>query len=330
VTLAILGLAAAIFSGFSHRYFSSPMATAVKGEAATISISLVPHLGLPLALSGLTIALGVVVYWKLDYARYFASRLLLGLGPGPDRGFDGFISGLVRLSRAVTRFVQPGRLEAYVTFTFLCLAAVLLVPPALYGEFPAMPVWPSHIPLYEAAIFVIAVIGLAAVIVTRDRLTAIVSLGIQGFALALIFLMFGAPDLSFTQFMVETLSVVILTLVMTRLKLSPVDRRLPVRMLFDGAIAIACGLGFTLLLLKATEAPFDTRLSDFFNHYSKLIAHGQNVVNVIIVDFRGTDTLGEIAVVTITGLAILSLIRLRAGPGRSLADNDPDRTEGSR
>jgi len=306
------------------------MATAVKGEAAAISISLVPHLGVPLALSGLTIALGAIVYWKLDYARYLALQLLLRLGPGPDRGFDGFISGLVRFSAVVTRFVQPGRLEAYVTFTFLCLAAILLIPPALYGEFPAMPVWPSHVPFYEAAIFLIAVIGLAAVIVTRDRLTAIVSLGIQGFALALIFLMFGAPDLSFTQFMVETLSVVILTLVMNRLKLSPVDRRSPLQMLFDGAIAIACGLGFTLLLLKATEAPFDARLSDFFNQYSKLIAHGQNVVNVIIVDFRGTDTLGEIAVVTITGLAILALIRLRAGPGRPLADNDPDRAEGSR
>lgn len=61
------------------------------------------------------------------------------------------------------------------------------------------------------------------------------------------------------------------------------------------------------------EAPFDNLLTDFFNAYSKTIAHGANVVNVIIVDFRGTDTLGEIAVVMITGLAVLALIRVKAG-----------------
>ena len=69
-----------------------------------------------------------------------------------------------------------------------------------------------------------------------------------------------------------------------------------------------------MLLLKSTEIPFDAVLTDFFNTYSKVIAHGANVVNVIIVDFRGTDTLGEIAVVMITGLAILALIRIRVAP----------------
>jgi multicomponent Na+:H+ antiporter subunit A len=95
-------------------------------------------------------------------------------------------------------------------------------------------------------------------------------------------------------------------------------------MLFDGTIAIACGTGFALLLMKATQVPFSTTLTDFFNTYSKTIAHGANVVNVIIVDFRGTDTLGEIAVVAMTGLAILALIRVRARSERKLADNDPN------
>jgi multicomponent Na+:H+ antiporter subunit A len=127
----------------------------------------------------------------------------------------------------------------------------------------------------------------------------------------LLFLLFGAPDLSFTQFMVETLSVVILALVMTRLRLQPRDARPLAQRLPDAAIAIACGLGFSLYLLKVTQGRFDPVLTEFFDLYSKSIAHGANVVNVIIVDFRGTDTLGEIAVVMTTGLAILSLIRIR-------------------
>ncbi len=311
--LSVLGLLAALFSGTAHRYVSSPMASAITDQKIVIDISTVPHLGLPLLLSLVTVLLGALAFWRLDGLRAFMARALESLGPGPDRGFDHFVSGLVRFSAAVTRLVQPGRLEIYITATFILLAVTLLVPPFAFGELPVMPAWPERILVQEAAFFLIAVIGLVAVLRARDRLTAIVSLGIQGFAVAVIFLLFGAPDLSFTQFMVETLSVVILALVMTRLRLSLRDHRPLGQKLFDGTIATACGLGFTLLLLKSTEAPFDTLLTDFFNTYSKTVAHGANVVNVIIVDFRGTDTLGEIAVVMVTGLAVLALIRVRAG-----------------
>ncbi|MFY8101736.1 MAG: hydrogen gas-evolving membrane-bound hydrogenase subunit E, partial [Allorhizobium sp.] len=127
------------------------------------------------------------------------------------------------------------------------------------------------------------------------------------------FLLYGAPDLSVTQFMVETLSVVILALVMTRLRLSLSDHRPMLARLLDGSLAIACGLGFALMLVASTSGPLDGSLSAFFGEYSKIIAHGANVVNVIIVDYRGVDTLGEIAVVMITGLSILALIRIRVG-----------------
>jgi multicomponent Na+:H+ antiporter subunit A len=181
--------------------------------------------------------------------------------------------------------------------------------------------------VHELVFIAIAVAGLVAVVLAKSRLAAIVALGIQGFAVAVIFLLFGAPDLSFTQFMVETLSVVILALVMTRLRLSPADHRGIGQKLLDATIALACGTGFALLLLKATQLPFNSALTDFFNSYSKVIAHGANVVNVIIVDFRGTDTLGEISVVMITGLAILALIRIRAGSVVEPADNDSDAEE---
>lgn len=311
LTLSLIGLFAALFSPLAHAYVSSPMASAVAGQVETVTISLAPHIGLPLALSILTVVLGILIYLGLTRARAGVSRLLDALGPGPDRGFDHFVAGLVRISFRVTQIVQNGRLEVYITVTFLLLAIVLLVPPFVHGELPAMPTWPEDVRFYELAFFAIAIIGLFAVLTAKDRLTAIVSLGIQGFAVAVLFLLFGAPDLSFTQFMVETLSVVILALVMTRLRLSPSDHRTWAQVLGDGAIAIAAGLGLALMLLKSTQATFDTALSDFFNTYSKAIAHGANVVNVIIVDFRGTDTLGEIAVVMITGLAILALIRIR-------------------
>ncbi|WP_349433451.1 putative monovalent cation/H+ antiporter subunit A [Pararhizobium sp. A13] len=328
--LALAGLAAAFLSGPVHALVSSPMASAIAGEARAVAISLEPHLGVPLMLSVLTVALGVGFYLGLTRLRAAIAAVLAAIGWGPDRGFDQAMRGLVRLSSAVTRRLQNGRLDTYMTATFALLAVVLIAPPFLYGELARAPVFPQDIPLHELAIMAIAVIGLVAVVLAQDRLTAIVSLGIQGFSVAVIFLLYGAPDLAFTQFMIETLAVVILALVMTRLRLSPSDHRPFRETLPDAAIALACGLGATLLLLKVTEGPFNAALSDFFNQYSKTIAHGANVVNVIIVDFRGTDTLGEIAVVMIAALAILSLVRLRAGSLRPIADNDPDAEEPGR
>ncbi len=309
--LALKGLTIALFSGIAHFYISTPMASAIAGEVRPVEISLIPHLGVPLGLSLLTIALGIVLYTQLSAVRSLMARTFMALVAGPDRGFDVFIEMLVKVSFHVTRLIQPGRLEFYVTATFAVIAAVLLVPLFLYGELPSMPSWPRDMPVHELTFIAIAVAGLVAVLTASSRLTAIIALGIQGFAVAVIFLLFGAPDLSFTQFMVETLSVVILTLVMTRLRLSPSDHRGLGQKLLDSTIAIACGTGFALFLMRATQASFDNRLTDFYNTYSKVIAHGANVVNVIIVDFRGTDTLGEIAVVMITGLAILALIRIR-------------------
>ncbi len=108
---------------------------------------------------------------------------------------------------------------------FIVIAASLILPMAIFAEWPNAPRWPSEAGFHELAIFAIAVVGLFAVVRAADRLTAIVSLGIQGFAVALIYMLYGAPDLAFTQFMVETLSVVILALVMTRLDLQPSDHR---------------------------------------------------------------------------------------------------------
>jgi multicomponent Na+:H+ antiporter subunit A len=310
ICLALLGLGAGLFSQQVHRAISSPMASAVAGTPLEIAASSLPHLGLPLYLSVATIVLGIAAYLRLERIRDRVAGALAAVGWGPDRGFDQVLQGLLRVSFAVTHFIQNGRLHVYLTVTFIVVAGTLFVPMIIFEEMPAVPEFPTLL-LHEWTIVMIAVIGLGAVVYARDRLTAIVSLGIQGFAVALLFMLFGAPDLSFTQFMVETLSVVILALVMTRLKLSPSDRRPAHEKAMDLTIATLCGAGFGLLLLKVTQLPFDSTLTQFYEAHSRALAHGRNIVNVIIVDFRGLDTLGEIAVVMVAGLAILALIHVR-------------------
>lgn len=316
--LAVMGVAAALASALTHGLVSSPMASAVAGTPVAVHISALPHLGLPLLLSAVTTVLGVAAFLALDRLRPMMARMLAVIGWGPDRGFDQAMRGLLIVSHRVTGIVQSGRLDIYLGVTFTTVALALLIPMVLYSELPAVPSFPD-LAFYEWTVMAIAVIGLGAVLRAKNRLTAIVSLGIQGFAVALLYMLLGAPDLSFTQFMIETLSVVILALVMTRLRLSPADHRPFREKLPDMLISGACGLGFGLLLLKVTQLPFDDALTQFFNAHARVVAHGRNIVNVIIVDFRGLDTLGEISVVMVAGLCILALIRVVLQGGSSKA-----------
>ncbi|SON54853.1 Na(+)/H(+) antiporter subunit A [Hartmannibacter diazotrophicus] len=310
VALGTVGLLAALFAHYSAEWLIGPMTDAVRGEAAHVELHLIPqHIGWPLLLSLITVGLGILVYRSIDTLRGIVAGTLTGIGWGPDRGFDQVVSGLVRFSAALTHKLQSGRLEAYLTATMALTALVVLVPMIVFGSLPDIFV-PLDLKFYEWTMVLIAVLGLISVINARTRLIAIVSLGIQGFSVAVLFMLFGAPDLSFTQFMVETLSVVILALVMTRLNVAEQDHRPWRQRVSDGTIAIAGGAGLGLLLLAVTQVPFDSKLTDFFNAYSRTIAHGRNIVNVIIVDFRGLDTLGEISVVMTTGLAILALVRI--------------------
>ncbi len=328
VVLALASLGTALFSSLTHHLITSPMSSAVAGTPVEAHISLIPHIGMPLLLSAITVVFGIFAYRQVDRLRSTMFRLLETIGWGPDQGFDQFIRGIVRLSFRVTRIIHSGSLETYMKIIFILVALTILVPMVMFDELPNLPKMPESIVRYDLAIMIIAAIGLFSVVLAKDRLTAIVSLGIQGFAVALIFMLFGAPDLSFTQFMVETLSVVILALVMTRLKLTPTDHRPLHEKIIDIFISVAAATAFMLLLLKTVQVPFDPTLSDFFTRFSLSIAHGANIVNVILVDFRGTDTWGEIAVVMVAGLAILSLIRIRARPAEKIAANDPTDGEG--
>ena len=216
--------------------------------------------------------------------------------------------GLVRFAGGWTRSLHHGRLELYVVMLLASLALALLLPLWTMGGLPA---WPQlgDVTFYEWGIVAMAAFGILMVVLARTRLGAIVALGVQGLAVALIFMLFGAPDLAFTQLMVETLSVVILTLAMTRLRLSVEDKRPYEDLARDGVLALIVGIATSLLLLRVLQGVFDGRLSAFFAQHSVDIAHGRNIVNVILVDFRGLDTLGEITVVMAAGIAVLALLR---------------------
>lgn len=304
----LVGLAVAFVVGTYGDQIVGPMATAINGRSVAAHLGFAVDLAaLPIWLSVGTWALASLIYWQLDVIRSILRQMEQSFRWSFDQGFDQLVFGLVRLAGAWTRLFHHGQLELYVTLVFAIAAISLLLPMTLLGGWPALPhaAMPTF---YEAGILILAAAGVATVVAARTRLFAILALGIQGLAIALIFLMFGAPDLAFTQLMIEVISAVILALVMTRLRLAAHDPRPPTDWLRDGALAIICGVALTAVLLRVLQGTLDGRLSDFFIKNSVAIAHGHNIVNVILVDFRGLDTLGEISVVMTAGIAILALL----------------------
>jgi len=126
----------------------------------------------------------------------------------------------------------------------------------------------------------------------------------------LIYVLFGAPDLAMTQFLIETLAVVLLVLVLYRLprfvKYSSVRTRVR-----DAVIALSAGGLMTSLVFIAADLPFESQVTPYFAEHSYLLAKGKNIVNVILVDFRALDTLGEITVIAIAAVGVYALLKLR-------------------
>jgi multicomponent Na+:H+ antiporter subunit A len=160
---------------------------------------------------------------------------------------------------------------------------------------------------------VVALLTLAGAIATvraRYRLTGVAALGVTGLGIALIFVMFGAPDLAITQVMVETLTVILFILVFYHLP--PFVPRSTRRQRFrDLAISIVAGLVMALAVLATASIHLEPVLTDFFARQSLAAAYGRNIVNVILVDFRALDTLGEITVLAVAGFGVYALIRLK-------------------
>jgi multicomponent Na+:H+ antiporter subunit A len=313
--LGALGIGAGFATGWLGDALLSPASSAIADNNVEAHLTLgVDFFSLATWLSVATWALAAIVYWRLERVRSYLRRRSDISRWSLDRAFDVLMFGLIRMSAAATRALHHGRLEFYFLVVFAMLAAALLAPLLVLDGIGALPAIPD-LTVYEWGAIALAIAGVVAVVLAPTRLFAILALGVQGLAVAMIYLLFGAPDLSFTQFMVESLSVVILALVMTRLKLDHEDPRELEDLARDGGIEFYFLVVFAMLAaallapLLVLDGVFDPRLSEFFNANSAPLAHGRNVVNVIIVDFRGLDTLGEITVVMAAGIGILAMLR---------------------
>ncbi|MEX1047890.1 MAG: hydrogen gas-evolving membrane-bound hydrogenase subunit E [Akkermansiaceae bacterium] len=315
--LAGLGLALGLVPGFLDRLIVSPAVLALGGDPQLAKLTLWHGWTLVLALSGLTLVLGFVAYWQRHHFRKLAARVATSEMITPSVIYKVSLEGTLKWARLVTDWLQNGRLSSYVRVTFGAGALLVLYALGLsYGKYAAVTRIPAGI--FDTAAIVIMSASAVAAVLAQGRLAAILCLGGVGYSVALLFVAFGAPDLAITQLLVETLTVVMFSFVI--LKIPQIRRMASARQRRgDAVVATLFGLAMTLVVWKALHVQVHASISPGLVARSATEAFGRNVVNVILVDFRALDTLGEILVLAIAGLGVTALLARKKRFPRPLA-----------
>ncbi|MCL7939811.1 monovalent cation/H+ antiporter subunit A [Halomonas sp. ATCH28] len=280
----------------------------VLGEAFTFHLAIWHGVNLPLLMSLVALVAGVATYWRHPDLR----RFLKGFRPVDARlVFEAAVQRLGRGAEAGLARFDGGSLQRYMTW--LLLAALLMGGlglvdmPQLAGPHDNQPL--DGILLLGAGLLIFG--GIATAVTHRYRLVSLLMLSVVGLVVALTFARFSAPDLALTQLSVEVVTMILLMLALFFLPQKTPRESSHRRSLRDVVLAGALGMVVASLnyaVLTRDNAP----ISGFFLENSVPGGGGHNVVNVILVDFRGFDTLGEITVLALAGLAIFKLLnRLR-------------------
>lgn len=328
--LSLLGLGLGIFPQMITPLMNAA-AQATLQQSLSFNLSLWHGFTLPLGLSLLTLTIGLGFYFSYGWIEPRAHMIFLRLSKfGPAEGYDHIIHNLKHLAAWQTRLLQSGYLRRYIliitlTTVFLSALALVLFAPGLL-QLPARA--PEPLRFYDVILVAIIIIATILVVQERSRLATIALLGTIGYSIALIYLFYSAPDLAMVQIAIETLTVILFILVIYRL---PKFTRLtkPPRRALDVVAASLGGGLMAALMLMVTSNPAPSALAEYYIENAQELANGRNVVNVILVDFRGLDTLGEINVLAIAALGVLALLGLNIRP-RWLASLAGSRSKAAR
>jgi multicomponent Na+:H+ antiporter subunit A len=311
VVLASLGLIFGLLAPMVDRALLAAASSAVAGHPVSPDLALWHGVNLALGLSVVSLVAGLLLFWWRDHFRRLTGFTETLAKTGPERGYDAVMNTLVRVAEWQTRFFQSGYLRYYLMTTLLTTIGLVWVVAGLNWQDLNAHIDFSDVHLHEYVLVLILIAGAITAAVTASRLGAVAALGAVGFTVALLYVMFSAPDPGITQVLVETLTVILLVLVLFRLprflKLSSSALRLR-----DAVLASAVGITMTMMLLFGMSERIDTSISAWHIAESVPSGYGRNIVNVILVDFRALDTLGEIFVLALAAIGVLAMIRLRA------------------
>ena len=307
VVLALLGLVISLEPDWIDRTVLRPAVNAVYGQPVEIQVGLWHGVTPMLLLSATVLGIGALlfVYWAPIHQRLRAHSLVGRYEA--EHGYDALLRGLETAAAGLAGRLQRADLRAELGTIALAVAGFVLWGLAAGGSLPRAPV-DAALRLGPAAVALVAVVGGIAAARARSLLATMIGTGLVGLVAALVFLTNGAPDLALTQFAVESLVVVLLTAALLPLPLAGPSTRAPREQRRDALLAAVLSLLLFTALVDMSGAPPHTEVSRFFGERSHLAAFGRNVVNVILVDFRGFDTLGETTVIALAAIIAWSLL----------------------
>ncbi|UII30595.1 DUF4040 domain-containing protein [Fulvivirga ulvae] len=283
---------------------------AVKATPIRVDLKLWHGFNVVFILSLVTVAIGISLFWSRKLALPLFEKLnkrlfYIDLA----HVFNKTIDYLITIAKKNTSFFQHGYYRIYIMVIFIVASA--LVWYQLYSTWT----WQftadlSPVSYYALAIIIIICIAGIAVAVSRSRLAAIITIGVAGFGIALLYIIYGAIDLAITQIFVEVLTLVLFIMVFHKLPVfsKHLSRTSKAR---DAFIASTVGILMAALVIKADHLNLSYPVSNYIAQNSFKEGHGRNIVNVILVDFRAFDTLGEVLVISIASLGIFSLLKIK-------------------
>ncbi|MFF2481700.1 Na+/H+ antiporter subunit A [Paenibacillus sp. NPDC058071] len=313
IILGLLVLFIFFFPNVLGKYILTPALTAMLPttpmSAYDLKISAWHGLNLELVMTIGVIVIGLLLFKSSK--RWVQAMRNYPQGLTLNHWYNKGLSGTERFSSSLTNGYMTGSLRHYLIYTFAFFVIVLISSLLLlYGirfDFSN----DAAISIFDVGLVLMMVIAAGTVLLAGNRIVAIVALGVLGYMVSMFFVIFRAPDLALTQMVVETVSTLLFLLCFYHLpKLKKSMERIPFK-LTNLIVSIAMGLTVTLLGLSANGHKLFEPITSFFENAFEL-AGAKNIVNAILVDFRGFDTMLEISVLAIAGLGVYILVHQRA------------------
>ncbi|SDJ48079.1 multicomponent Na+:H+ antiporter subunit A [Halovenus aranensis] len=315
VPALVLGVGVAVVSvapAYALDFVVEDAATAAAVESVDVHAGLPTELSPPVAMSGVTIALGLASFpFYDDIRRRLDTIYTLSHRVHPNVVYDNVLALAGRLSNGLDRTVHNGLIRTYVWWVLLSACSLTVAGYAVaVGGLPSLS--GASTPLSILLVLGVAIVAAVAVTTTESHVTGVLTLGILGFMVAIFYILSSGADLALTQLVVETLLLLIFLLVLEKMPAFYSDTDWG-RVARDGVLAAVVGATATLSVLYTARDESDglTETAQYYIDHAVEGGGGTNVVNVILTDFRAFDTLGESIVIVIAALSVLVLLTMR-------------------
>jgi len=322
MTLALLGLLISLQPDWISRAVLRPAVASIYGQPVDVTVALWHGVSPLILLSAAVVGVGalIFVYWRPIHRRLRTESPLDHYEA--EHAYDALLRGIEAAARRTAGYVRRNDLRGQQWIIMASAGAFVLWGLLAAGVIPRARFGLSGVRFGPAVVSIVGLAGGVAAARARSLLAAMVATGLAGLVVALTFMMNGAPDLALTQFAVESLVVVLLTAALLTLPIAAPPTRAPRARRLDAMLATGLSVVIFVALIDVSAAPQRTEISAFFGARSYVEAFGRNVVNVILVDFRGFDTLGETTVIALSAVIAWSLLGPRMPrEARFLADS---------